>query len=200
MTSSPSSRTLTDANQLMSARACVPWRSPRRPASGRSVGIDDGDGAGHTSFMELVARLIGEARARQRRRRHRIAWAIAAAVASATAVIAADSGGAFTPADGGRTHGAVLRAISPAGGPDWIRAFATNGRVGYVRSSELNGPLPSSPAQAVAMDQAPPRVIPVYALDRRTVIGQFVVGGGIVVTRSADGSSTTTTLPSSTTP
>jgi hypothetical protein len=83
---------------------------------------------------------------------------------------------------GGQTYGSQLESVSPATDPDLIEAIATNGAVGYVRSKDLNVPLPSTPEAALAQAQASmPRSIPVYAQDGQTGIGAFVVGAGSVV-------------------
>ncbi len=53
---------------------------------------------------------------------------------------------------------------------------ATNGKVGYAYANQLNGPTPTRPAQAVAENNQPARMIPVYESDGKTQIGQFKVG------------------------
>ncbi|WNM24430.1 hypothetical protein [Demequina capsici] len=68
--------------------------------------------------------------------------------------------------------------------PDLIAAYATNGKVGYIRRTELEavqGPLPTSPAEAAARMQDPTPgtgSIPVYESDGVTVIGEFTITGG----------------------
>lgn len=86
----------------------------------------------------------------------------------------------------GQTYGSQLESVSPATDPDLIQAIATNGAVGYVRSKDLNVPLPSTPEAALAQARASvQRSIPVYAQDGQTVIGAFVVGPGSVVAGTA---------------
>lgn len=80
----------------------------------------------------------------------------------------------------GKSFGAVDEASSLADEPDLILVQATNGRFGYVPKAELNPPLPASPAEAVALQDARPaggKLIPVFAVDGVTVVGQFRVGG-----------------------
>ncbi|MBS42714.1 MAG: hypothetical protein CMH83_06020 [Nocardioides sp.] len=73
--------------------------------------------------------------------------------------------------------------------PDLVRAIATNGTVGYVRASDLNGPEPLSPEEAVQMtldaQKAGARMIPVYERDGRTVIGEFKVLPPLASVRSS---------------
>lgn len=63
---------------------------------------------------------------------------------------------------------------------DVVSAIATNGRRGYVYDSQLNPAPPSTPAQAIAEQNAPwePDYIPVYERDGSTVIGQFLINSG----------------------
>jgi hypothetical protein len=77
----------------------------------------------------------------------------------------------------GQTYGSGLDANAATGEPDLIAAWATNGKQGYVLRTDLDGPMPTSPSQAIAMNTAPPRTIPVYESDGVTQIGVFVVGG-----------------------
>ena len=78
----------------------------------------------------------------------------------------------------GQTYGSGAGVSKISQEPDLMRAVGTNGKVGYVYSSELNGPQPKTPQQAVALDSRGPRTIPLYASDGKTVIGSFVIGGG----------------------
>lgn len=66
----------------------------------------------------------------------------------------------------------------PDGDPDLILAEATNGRVGYVYSTDLDGPAFASPEEARSWStrttqESSPLVIPVYELDGETIIGEF---------------------------
>jgi hypothetical protein len=81
-----------------------------------------------------------------------------------------------TNADG-QTYGTDGGAPSgPVDEPDLVAVQATNGQVGYAYANQLNVPTPTSPAQAVAQDNQPARIIPVYESDGKTQIGQFKVG------------------------
>lgn len=77
----------------------------------------------------------------------------------------------------GQTYGVDGgQAGSPVHEPDLVAVQATNGKLGYVYASQLDGPTPTSPAQAVAENNQPARTIPVYESDGKTMIGQFKVG------------------------
>lgn len=78
----------------------------------------------------------------------------------------------------GQTYGPDLPMAEE---PDLIAATATNGRDGYVLRTDLEGPVPSTPAEALRMQAAAAgndREIPVYESDGTTQIGVFVIGGG----------------------
>lgn len=77
----------------------------------------------------------------------------------------------------GQTYGSLLKSTSSATDPALVQVIATNGETGYVYSSQLNQPSPSSPAAALAQQAANTagQFIPVYAQDGTTVIGQFEV-------------------------
>ncbi|MBC7292680.1 MAG: hypothetical protein H5T84_01010 [Thermoleophilia bacterium] len=84
-----------------------------------------------------------------------------------------------------------MMARSPQDEPDLILAEATNGKVGYVLRTELEGQEPGSPQEALAQQAAQAgknRAIPVYESDGKTVIGVFIVtsGLGTCVPASAD--------------
>lgn len=81
-----------------------------------------------------------------------------------------------TNADG-QTYGTDGSAPGgPVHEPDLVAVIATNGQQGYVYATQLNGPMPTSPAQAVADNNQRDRMIPVYQSDGKTQIGQFKVG------------------------
>lgn len=66
------------------------------------------------------------------------------------------------------------------GAPDLIAVTATNGKEGYAYRAELEGPLPTSPAQAMqwqAEDVGQSHTIRVYASDGTTRIGDVVIPG-----------------------
>ena len=77
-------------------------------------------------------------------------------------------------------HGQTYGVPNDQGEPDLMAATATNGKEGYVYRTELEGPMPTSPAQAVQWtreDAGQTHTIPVYESDGITQIGEFSVGG-----------------------
>jgi hypothetical protein len=62
------------------------------------------------------------------------------------------------------------------GTPDLVAVIATNHRDGYAYADQLQGPTPTSPAQAVAQNKLPVRILPVYEPDGKTQIGTFDAG------------------------
>ncbi|MBE0418363.1 MAG: peptidase M56 BlaR1 [Coriobacteriia bacterium] len=81
----------------------------------------------------------------------------------------------------GMTYGSALQAMSPEDEPDLIQVIATNGRVGYALRSDLDGPVPSTPQEAVRQQPTGPghnRVVPVYEADGITKIGVFIIETG----------------------
>jgi hypothetical protein len=87
----------------------------------------------------------------------------------------------------GQTYGTDALADREEDFPDLIAAYATNGKVGYVRNDDLIEVPPASPAEAVARQKwldarfAPGdvvRVIPVFAKDGSTVVGEFEIVHG----------------------
>jgi hypothetical protein len=113
---------------------------------------------------------------------------LAAGIASGVSVSGAFANeGAAPPPDAnyrtnesGETYGSAADAPTPEQEPDLIEAYATNGRVGFVRREDLTDPLPTSLEEARQISARPPqsRAIPVYEVDGKTVIGQFVIEGG----------------------
>jgi hypothetical protein len=71
--------------------------------------------------------------------------------------------------DGGEPGG-------PLHQPDLMAVQATNGKLGYAYATQLNGPTPTSPSQALADNNQATRTIPVYESDGKTQIGEFKVG------------------------
>lgn len=67
--------------------------------------------------------------------------------------------------------------LGELGEPDLMLAEGENGTIGYVKKEDLNGPLPKTPEEAVKLNGAKPREIPLYDVDGETVIGKFIVGG-----------------------
>lgn len=81
----------------------------------------------------------------------------------------------------GQTFGSALNAEVD---PDLILAQGVDGTIGYVRAADLNGPDFTSPEEAVAYQEANRRLegglIPLYASDGVTVIGEFLVSATIL--------------------
>ena len=79
----------------------------------------------------------------------------------------------------GLTYGSAELATTPDNEPDLILVVATNGKQGYVKQSQLEPATAANPAAAVAAQKAhtaaghAPKIIPVYAEDGTTVIGEF---------------------------
>lgn len=81
------------------------------------------------------------------------------------------------------TYGSLGEAISRETEPVLASAYGENGIKGYVRTADLNGPMPKSPQEALAMQNKTlaaggVRKIPLYAVDGKTVIGVFDVEYG----------------------
>lgn len=83
-----------------------------------------------------------------------------------------------------QTYGSELEAGSPAEAPDLISAWATNGRLGYVRKSDLHPPAQfSTPEEALSwqakQNQGPSSwTIPVWDVDGTTQIGVYPIVRG----------------------
>ena len=77
----------------------------------------------------------------------------------------------------GQTYGTP----NASGDPDLVAATAANGRVGYVYDTQLMGPQPTTPSQAITWGQTHPgpRTITVYESDGKTPVGKFVVGSPV---------------------
>lgn len=86
--------------------------------------------------------------------------------------------------ENGMTFGSAADAPSIDLEPDLVRVVATNGREGYVLSSELaevSGLNMASPAEAIERQENASRTIPtlgVFAVDGQTVIGEFRLSKG----------------------
>jgi hypothetical protein len=85
----------------------------------------------------------------------------------------------------GQTYGSVISRpglVTPGSVPDLIKAQGVDGTIGYVRFTDLQGPQPKNPQEAVALSKknlaSPRHLIPLYAVDGKTVIGSVFVGGG----------------------
>ncbi|WP_162799169.1 hypothetical protein [Nocardioides sp. 616] len=63
--------------------------------------------------------------------------------------------------------------------PDLIAVVTTDGKQGYAYVEDLEGPVPTSPADALAQQEAnegKKRSVPVYESDGETLIGEYVSG------------------------
>jgi len=81
----------------------------------------------------------------------------------------------------GETFGSELAATSYEDRPDLIAATGVDGTEGYVRKTDLDGEMPSSPEEAVRMMNSPEylytaRVVPLYDSEGKKVIGEFEIG------------------------
>lgn len=77
----------------------------------------------------------------------------------------------------GLTYGSALDAATPEDEPDLILTEATNGQVGYVHRTELDGD-PKTPEEAIRQQVAQGdkgRLIPIYQSDGTTQVGVFFV-------------------------
>lgn len=77
----------------------------------------------------------------------------------------------------GQTYG--VSGSGDRGEPDLVAVEATNGKAGYANATDLQGTMPTSPADAVAQQQANQgrrHTIPVFESDGTTVIGEFSFG------------------------
>ena len=90
----------------------------------------------------------------------------------------------FPQNESGETYGSSLDATPYEKGPDLIKAIGVDGTIGYVRATELEGELPKSPEEALAMqakDKANGgREISLYKSDGKTIIGKFKIQPGRV--------------------
>ena len=76
----------------------------------------------------------------------------------------------------GETYGNLLTAISIGYEPDLIEAVGVNGIEGYVKSIDLNLPIPSNPSEAVQTTKnTNPRTINLYDKDGKTIIDSFQI-------------------------
>jgi hypothetical protein len=80
----------------------------------------------------------------------------------------------------GLTYGSGSDSMTPQDEPDLILVGATNGKVGYVLRTDLEGQASKSPQEALSQQAAQAgkdRVIPVYESDGTTKIGVFIIQG-----------------------
>lgn len=84
----------------------------------------------------------------------------------------------FDETESGKTYGTLLQAYELGEKPDYVEAEATNGEIGYVRSSDLFPDNPESPEAAI-QQYSTERVseIPVYDSDG-VVVGHIIATSG----------------------
>ena len=87
----------------------------------------------------------------------------------------------FKTNQNGQTYGS-LSGHTSEDSPNLIWARGIDGTSGYVKSSDLFGPTPSSPEEALKLQELEEAkglyTIPLYDSDGETVIGEFMMGGG----------------------
>ena len=65
---------------------------------------------------------------------------------------------------------------------DFVFAKGSSGKIGFVKTSDMEGDIPTSPAEALMQNnQAGPSQVPLYDMDGETVIDYFTVDNGNVV-------------------
>ena len=71
-----------------------------------------------------------------------------------------------------QTYGSALGVMNDADLPDMISAYATNGRIGYIKKEDS---IPPEQTRDDVLGQQLPetRIVPVYDYDGTTVIGEF---------------------------
>lgn len=83
-----------------------------------------------------------------------------------------------TTAWGVNASGQTYGIANQHGTPDLVAVVATNGHIGYVYATQLTSPAPTSPSQAVAENNSPPKTLTVYDSDGKTPIGKFITRTG----------------------
>lgn len=78
-------------------------------------------------------------------------------------------------------YGVAIDARNP--GPDLVAAIGVNGTQGFVKASDRPGslPPPANPEAALRTIRTASYLIPLYAVDCKTVIGEFRVEAGVPV-------------------
>lgn len=81
----------------------------------------------------------------------------------------------------GETYGSALEAISPETEPDLIKAMGEDGTIGYVRKTDLEEELPSTPEEALEKQAQAGngKEILLYDVDGKKVIGKFKIETGV---------------------
>ncbi|AGL01883.1 hypothetical protein [Desulfoscipio gibsoniae] len=82
--------------------------------------------------------------------------------------------------ENGQTYGSAANATTEENEPDLILAEGEDGTIGYVLSKDLNGKQPKTPKEALEIQRNTPstRIIPLYDVDGKTVIGEFKISKG----------------------
>lgn len=94
----------------------------------------------------------------------------------------------FPTNENGQTYGSSAKCNSIETEPDLIQAIGIDGMEGYVLAKDLNGEMPKTPEEAIAMQKEFPAdgiLIPLYAVDGKTVIGEFRIKNGETKTKTA---------------
>ena len=78
--------------------------------------------------------------------------------------------------DKGETYGPNMGNMMIIDEPDLILAQGENGKIGYAKKLDLEGPKPKTPEEAVKLNNRPPRELPLYDVDGETIIGKFWIG------------------------
>ncbi|WP_051533763.1 hypothetical protein [Desulfitibacter alkalitolerans] len=82
--------------------------------------------------------------------------------------------------ESGQTYGSSLYSELHGGEPDLIAAVDEDGVTGYVLKTDLDGPMPKTREEALAMmkmsQASNGHTIPLYAADGKTVLGEFKIG------------------------
>lgn len=90
----------------------------------------------------------------------------------------------FSVNSNGETYGDLFQTREAGVDPDLILAAGENGVVGYVQTADLEGPVPASPEEALAIQEQRKeegytgRYIDLFESDGETVIGRFFVQAG----------------------
>lgn len=79
----------------------------------------------------------------------------------------------------GQTYGSSLYSQLYGGEPDLISAVNQDRVTGYVLKSDLDGPMPKTREEAIAMmkksQENGGRTIPLYAADGKTILGEYKI-------------------------
>jgi hypothetical protein len=84
----------------------------------------------------------------------------------------------------GNRYGSLKDAPTPEDSPDLIAAIGTKGVEGFVKRDDFFEPLPSSVAEALSRNRRPSHTVPLYSVDGKTIVDQFLIGGNDTALRS----------------